>query len=156
MDTPRRPIRSVLFVCAGNICRSPLAEAAFRDIARSRPPLADITVGSAGVIAMTGNCATLEAVVVADEAWGVDLSAHRARNIEGLDADLILAVDRWVLRELRALGPAGRVELLGDYAGIPGDVSDPYGCTADTYRECAAHIRELVEAAAARIERDAR
>ena len=156
MDTPRRPIRSVLFVCAGNICRSPLAEAAFRDIVRSRPPLADVTVGSAGVIAMTGNRATMEAVDVADEAWGVDLSTHRARNIEGLDADLILAVDRWVLRELRALAPAGRVELLGDYAGMPGEVADPYGCDADTYRECAAHIRELVEAAAVRIERDTR
>jgi len=139
-------------VCAGNICRSPLAEALFRDIARSRPALAHLDIGSAGIVAMTGNAATPETIAAARDAFGLDLARHRARNIEGLDADLILAVDRWVAHDLRSLGLSGRVELLGDFAGMPGDVTDPYLGDADTYRECATHIRELIEAVVQRLE----
>jgi protein-tyrosine phosphatase len=148
-------IASVLFVCAGNICRSPLAAARFRQVVASRPTLAHLDVGSAGVVALTGTPATPEAVAVADEAFGLDLTTHRARNVEGLDADLILAVDTWVWRELVALGLSGRIERFGDYAGAPGDVFDPYGGDAGTYRDCAAHIRDLVESVADRMEREA-
>jgi protein-tyrosine-phosphatase len=103
-------------------------------------------------VALAGGRATPEGIDAAREEFGVDISTHRARSIEGLDADLILAVDAWVTRELTSLGLGGRIERLGDYAGSDADVRDPYGCDADTYRECARHIRRLVEHAADRLE----
>jgi protein-tyrosine phosphatase len=147
-------IRSVLFVCAGNICRSPIAEGLFRKLAASRPTLATLDIGSAGTIAGDGNGATPETRRVALEAFGIDLSGHSARNVEGLDADLILTMDRTVTREVKRLKPKGRVMLLGEYAGDGEIVADPYGCEVGVYRECAEHLHRLIKAAADRIERD--
>jgi protein-tyrosine-phosphatase len=147
-------VRSILFVCAGNICRSPLAEALFRRAAASRRDLSTIEVGSAGTIAMEGNRATPEAVRVAREEFGLDLSGHRARNIDGLDADLILTMDDWVTRDVRELMLRGRIELLGDYAGTGEVVGDPYLCPIEIYRTCARHLERLIQAAADRIEQD--
>lgn len=147
-------MRSILFVCAGNICRSPLAEALFRQIAGSRPLLAALDIGSAGTIAMDGNRATPQAVRVAHEELGLDITAHRARNIDGLDADLILTVDGIVTREVTRLGLEGRVELLGAYSGTDEIVEDPYGGSDEEYLRCARHLERLIRAAAERLERE--
>jgi protein-tyrosine phosphatase len=145
-------IRSLLFVCAGNICRSPIAEALFKRIAESRPALASIHVGSAGTIAMDGSPPTRETLRAARDELGLDLSNHRARSIEGLAADLILTMDRRVTREVAKLGLTGRVVMLGEFAGDGEIVEDPYGAPLDVHRACARHIRRLVEAAADRLE----
>jgi protein-tyrosine phosphatase len=147
-------IKSVLFVCAGNICRSPVAEALFKQLAQSRPALASLVVGSAGTIAMDGTRATMETRQAAREELGLDLSGHRARHVEGLDADLILTMDRMVTRELRRFNLEGRVELLGEYAADGETVHDPYGSVIEAHRACAQQIRRLVEAAADRLERE--
>jgi protein-tyrosine phosphatase len=144
-------IRSILFVCAGNICRSPIAEAAFRHVAQSRPALADVEVGSAGTIAMDGSRAAPEAIASARAEFGVDITRHRARNVIDLDADLILTMDRAVTREVLGMSKRGQVALLGDYAGTNEAVTDPYGCDGDTFQTCARHIRRLVELAVERI-----
>ena len=148
-------MRSILFVCAGNICRSPIAEALFRRIAASRPPLAALEIGSAGTIALDGNPATADAVRVAREEFDLDLSTHRARNLYGLDADLILTMDGIVTRDVNRLAPDGRIELLGEYAGTGEIVEDPYGCSCEVYRACARQLEHLLLAAADRLERDA-
>lgn len=144
-------IASVLFVCAGNICRSPIAEALFRQIAASRPALASIDIGSAGTYALEGNRATRQAVQIAREELGLDITGHRARSVFGLDADLILTLDGIVTREVERLQPGGRVVLLGEFAGGGEIVEDPYGCTLEVYRTCAQHIKRLVEATADRL-----
>jgi protein-tyrosine phosphatase len=147
-------IRSVLFVCAGNICRSPIAEGAFRRLVEARPALAGIDVGSAGTIAYHGQGAAPDAIAAARDEFGIDLTRHRSRHADALDADLILALDRSVLRDLERMKKRGRVELLGDYAGTGDPVFDPYGCERDDYDICAKHIRTLVELAADRIEEE--
>jgi low molecular weight protein-tyrosine phosphatase len=149
-----RKIQSILFVCAGNMCRSPIAEAAFRHIAKSRPALAGISVGSAGSIALDGDSAPAEAVRAALEAFGEDLSSHRARNVDPLDADLILTVDRSVTRDVLRLGKRGRVVMLGEYAGTNEPVSDPFGCGDTAFQVCARHIRSLMEKVAQRVEEE--
>jgi protein-tyrosine phosphatase len=149
------PVKSVLFVCAGNICRSPIAEGLFRRIAQSRPALASIEVGSAGTIAMDGNRPLRETRQVAFDEFGLDLSSHRARNAENLSADLILTMDHRVTREAERLGMSGRIVMIGDYAGDGEVVEDPYGGVLEVHRACARIIERLVAAAADRLEREA-
>ena len=121
----------ILFVCLGNICRSPTAEAVFRDMAAAQG-LA-VRTDSAG----TGDWhighppdprATAEAA-----RRGHDISTLRARQITPADFDrfdLILAMDRSNQRDIEALRPTGNstpVRLFLDYTGQPGtDVPDPY------------------------------
>ena len=123
---------SVLFVCLGNICRSPLAEAAFREEAR-RLKL-DVIVDSAGTGSWhVGSPPDPRAQAVAARN-GVDISTLRARQVCREDFqifDHIVAMDRDNLAELRRLAPAdapARLSLMLDH--VPGQkgksVADPY------------------------------
>jgi len=147
-------VTSLLFVCAGNICRSPIAEELFRKIARARPALTSIDVRSAGTIAMDGSRALRETCQVAQEELGLDLTNHRSRNAEGLAADLILTLDRRVTRQAERLGLSGRVVMLGDFAGDGESVDDPFGSVLGANGACAPPIARLVAAAAERLERE--
>lgn len=151
-----RPMR-VLFVCAGNICRSAMAEFFFRHIAESRPGLNHVEVASAGTIALDGNRPLSPCVTVMREEFGIDMSSHRARRIrDDLEAELILTMDPLVTHQVRALAVKGPVQMLGEYAGSAGDiVDDPYGGSEDAYRDCAAQIERLVTIVAAKLEAQA-
>lgn len=134
---------SVLFVCLGNICRSPTAEGVLRHLAAMTPHLA-IEVDSAG----TGNyhigSPPDERSQRAARRRGIDLSGLRARQVKRDDFerfDLILAMDEQNLRDLEAMRPAGsraQLRLFMDYAGggqVEREVPDPYmGNAADFER----------------------
>jgi len=127
------PSRSaILFVCLGNICRSPLAEAAFRQEA-ARIGL-DVTVDSAG----TGDWHVGEppdprAIAVA-RANGVDIAGYRGRQVTPADFerfDHVVALDLSNLARLRALRPEGsRAELSLLLDHVPGRAGEP---VADPY-----------------------
>lgn len=123
---------SILFVCLGNICRSPLAEAAMRDAA-ARAGI-EVRVDSAGTGDWhVGNSPDPRSVAVAARN-GIDISGYRARRVRGEDFrsfDHILALDPQNLRDLLAIAPAdtsAKLELLMDL--VPGrmgqGVRDPY------------------------------
>ena len=131
---PRGERNSVLFVCLGNICRSPTAEGVFRHLLAQERPALDVDVDSAG----TGDYHIGEPPDIRSQRAamqrGIDLSGLRARQVSVHDFDrfgLILAMDRNNLRALQAWRPkASRAEvrLLLEYAeGLDDlEVPDPY------------------------------
>jgi protein-tyrosine phosphatase len=125
---------NVLFVCLGNICRSPTAHGVFRTIAARDEPGLVTSVDSAGTADYhTGDPPDPRSCRAA-AVRGYDLSDLRARQVERADFerfDLLLAMDRANLTALRVLAPAplrNRAQLFLEYAGHPSvlEVPDPY------------------------------
>jgi protein-tyrosine phosphatase len=126
--------KRILFVCLGNICRSPTAEGVLRSIATREFLALPLLVASAG----TANYHTGEPpdrrTVSAARRRGYDLSAQRARQVSVDDFgrfDLVLAMDRANLAELERLRPraaTARVGLFLEFAPDCGftEVPDPY------------------------------
>lgn len=151
---------AVLFVCTGNICRSPMAEAILRREVESRG-LDQVRVRSAGTGAWDGAPASEGAYLVAIEN-GLDLSGHRARLLTRDlvdEAQLILTMSQHHLERVRELGAGERAFVLGVYAGRMGpdaEVSDPFGSDIDVYRATYVELDELVRVAAGRLARELR
>ena len=145
-------IQRVLFVCTGNICRSPLAASLLERALRERG--LEVEVTSAGTGAWDGAPASEGAYLVGLER-GLDLSSHRARLLsrELVDeADLILTMARHHRARVDELGGEGKVFVLGEYAGKGGDeVSDPFGGDLAVYRETAQELEGLAAAVAERL-----
>ncbi|KWI25695.1 low molecular weight protein-tyrosine-phosphatase [Burkholderia stagnalis] len=150
-----RPVTTLLVVCIGNVCRSPMAEALFR----ARLP--GIDVQSAGIGARDGQAADPHAVDLM-RARGFDITPHRARRLLpslGARADLILAMDldqkRWLEHYLPAL--RGRVFRLGTPVASTGqpdgfDVPDPYLGPRASFEHSLRLIERGVDAWCARLE----
>jgi protein-tyrosine phosphatase len=141
----------VLFVCLGNICRSPTAEGVLRYLAAKEAPQLALEIDSAGTADYHIGAPPDPRSQRAAHRRGIDISGLRARQVEVEDFarfDLILAMDAANLRELQARQPRhsrASLKLFLDYAPDLklGDVPDPY------YRDAAAfeEVLDLTTAA---------
>jgi protein-tyrosine phosphatase len=131
---PIPPERSVLFVCMGNICRSPTAEGVFRAVAERADAARHLMIASAGTGGWHVGEAPDRRASVAAQRRGYDLTRMRARQVSADDFarfGWILAMDRTNLRELEAMQPEpfrGHLGLFMDFApqlATP-EVPDPY------------------------------
>jgi protein-tyrosine phosphatase len=146
------PVTRVLFVCLGNICRSPTAHGVFQHVVDAAGEGASISVDSCGTAGWhTGKAPDSRAVAEALR-HGYDLSPLRARQLQPDDFehfDYILAMDSSNLEDLRAASPPGFAGVLRrflDSPGAPGgDVPDPYYGGEEGFAE----VLRLVEVASA-------
>ena len=148
----------VLFVCLGNICRSPTAHGVFQQLVNQRGLAQKIIVDSAGTGDWHIGRAPDQRSTAAALQRGYDLSELRARQVTREDFshfDYILAMDKENLRNLQQLRPAsfsGELKLFLDYSRNSGsntaehrEVPDPYYGDKDNFE----HVIDLVENAAA-------
>ena len=138
-------IKSLLTVCVGNICRSPMAEGLFREVAREAGR--DLLVHSAGIGALVDHAADPIAVQLMQEA-GIDIGAHRARQISPeiiAESELILVMESWQQQEVERLYPfaKGRVFTIGKWSDIT--VDDPYKKPREAFEEALVGIRQGVK-----------
>jgi protein-tyrosine phosphatase len=145
--------RRIVFVCTGNTCRSPMAEAVFKHTLAERLgcTVADLlahgyAIRSAGVATSDGNPASAEAVAVLRD-WRIDLAGHRSQVARAemiAAADDVICMTRNHLLTIVSRYPVlpGSMRLL---CGADGDLDDPIGGSDAVYRACATKVREHVE-----------
>jgi len=153
----------ILFVCSGNICRSPMAEALFVHMARERGVQDRFTVDSAGTHGYHEGEAADPRTRRLGAKHGIDVTsiAREIRPSDFVDFDLILAMDRGHQRELNRRSPEAqrhKIRLMRSYdrKGVDPDVADPYygGMEGfermyDVLQRCCGHLLDAL------LERDA-
>ena len=143
----------VLFVCMGNICRSPTGEGVFLDLLSREGLLDQFNVDSAGTIGYhTGHSAD-ERMQDAANRRGFQLHS-RSRKLAYVDLerfDLVIAMDRENLQDILAVHPepSAEIKLLSDFLGDqwPTDVPDPYYGGLDGFE----YVMDMIEAACPQI-----
>ena len=146
----------ILFVCHGNICRSPMAEFVMKDLVKKAGVAQQFLIESAATSTEEiGNSVYPPARRKLAE-HGISCQGKTARQMTRLDYgryDLLIGMDSWNIRNMRAISggdPEGKIRMLMDYTNRPGDVADPWytGDFEATWRDvlegCEALLSQLM------------
>ncbi len=127
--------KTVIFICTGNTCRSPMAEALFKKFCDDKK-IENVNILSRGLAAQNGAPASAHSVTVMKEN-GMDISSHRATPLcqEELNADLFVCMTAEHSQFLELYGvQKERILTL--------NIPDPFGKDVTAYRECAKAIKQ--------------
>ena len=147
----------ILFVCLGNICRSPMAEFVMKDLAKKAGLASQFHIESAATSREEiGNPVYPPARRKLAE-YGISCDGHAARQLTNADYekyDLLIGMDSANLRNMQRIysgDPDGKLHLLMDYTDRPGDVADPWytgdfeATWQDVLEGCQGLLHELME-----------
>lgn len=138
---------TILFICTGNTCRSPLAEGFAKEEFQRRN--LSLTAESAGLFPSPGGAN--EKSIGAAKEYGIDLSGHKTRPLTAEMAEGAVAVVTMTPEQAEMLREALPHMSKKIFPLTPEGISDPYGGSEETYRQCAKEIRDGVKAIAERI-----
>ncbi len=128
----------ILFICSGNTCRSPMAEALMKNKYKA---IGDITVSSCGLYAFGGDSAS-RGSIEAMKTYGIDISSHRSSAFSRYmidEYDLFVVMTNEHKSALSQVVPEEKIIVLG------GGISDPYGMDEDAYIEIAKQIDSALD-----------
>lgn len=142
-------MKNILFICTGNTCRSPMAEAIFNDICKKKN--IDMYAQSAGVATVDGLPAAKNAVEIMAQR-GIDLSQHKARflpNVKLANYDLFVTMNYDQATIIESLGvPPERIRVLQkaptDKYDIGIGIADPFGGDLTAYKKCADDLQVAI------------
>ena len=145
-------MKSILFVCHGNICRSPMAEFVMKDLVRKAGREAEFHIESAATSTEEiGNAVYPPARNKLAE-HGISCQGKRARQMTREDYqrfDLLIGMDRWNIKNMEDIcegDDEGKIHMMLDYTSRPGDVADPWytGNFEATWRDVLEGCRGLL------------
>jgi len=158
--------KTILFVCTGNSCRSPMAEGFLREMLKEKK---EIKINSCGTIFSSFGGPTPQAIKIMKE-YKIDISSHKTKSLSKDlidEAGLILVMERKHRERVRELNPEAKNKtfLLKEFAdskepppegGVPPkagnlEIRDPIGLSDEVYREVAEEIKGTLEKALPRI-----
>ena len=143
---------NILFICTGNTCRSPMAQAYFNS--RAGQCKKACSADSAGIAAFAGQPASVDALEIMKELYGIDMSDHSSKQVNEeliAKADLVLAMTETHKTVLRRAYPnaVDKIFTLAEYAGPASisthEVRDPYGMGMSAYKEAVKQITAMID-----------
>ena len=122
----------ILFVCHGNICRSPMAEFIFKYLVEQRGLSSEFYIASAATSTEEIGSRVHHGTAAILDRLGIDYSEKRARQMtkrDYQDYDMLIGMDDWNIRNMSRIAggdPEGKLHLLMDFTDRPGEVADPW------------------------------
>ena len=122
----------VLFICHGNICRSPMAEFIMKYLVEERGLSTEFHIASAATSTEEIGSRVHHGTAAILDRLGIDYSEKRARQMtkkDYQDYDMLIGMDEWNMRNMNRIAggdPEGKLHLLLDFTDRPGDVADPW------------------------------
>lgn len=122
----------ILFICHGNICRSPMAEFIMKNLVEERGFSSDFHIASAATSTEEIGSRVHHGTAAILDRLGIDYSEKRARQMtkkDYRDYDMLIGMDEWNMRNMNRIAggdPEDKLHLLLDFTDRPGDVADPW------------------------------